>query len=149
MSKLTGPVAVVPASDSLSRHATALASVGSRAFSEDGEFVYVGAGGAITASGDPVSVAGELSAVLRGGTGVGAFLGSAEAPFASGEYGYIRVKGPTTGVVESGAVAGDQIELSSNVGKFKKITTSGTAVGICKATSDNAGSAAVAIHLGK
>ena len=146
---LTGPVEFVPAKDSTTRSTTALASVGSRAYAENGEFVYVGAGGAITTSGDPVSASGALSAVLRGDLDVGAFLGCAEAPFASGEYGYIRVKGPASMVVESGAVAGDSLQLSGTVGKLKKTTASGDQVAIALAASDDASTAAIAVYIGK
>lgn len=146
---LTGPVMLTPAKDSGTRSTTALAAVNSRAYSEDGEFVYVKAGGAITTSGDPVSLSGTLSAVLRGDLDVGAFIGIAEAPFASGEYGYIRVKGPASVVVESGAVAGDSLQLSGTVGKLKKTTSSGDQIATALAASDNASTAAIAVYIGK
>jgi hypothetical protein len=144
---LTGPVLVTAAGTSAHRSTTAGATVGSRGYSENGEFVYVTAGGAITVSGDPVSVAGALSAVVRGDSDSGAFLGCAEAPFASGESGYVRVKGETLMIVESGAVAGDEVQLSSTVGKLKKITTSGSAIGIALAASDNSSAARIAVYL--
>jgi hypothetical protein len=147
MARLSGPNQFAPAVDSLTRHATAQATVGHRISNADGAYVYVTAGGAITTSGDPVSAAGGLNAVVRGDLDVGAFLGIAEAPFASGESGYIRVQGPTTAVVESGAAAGSLIELSGNVGKLKPITTSGRAVGCMLAASDDAGAALKAIYL--
>ena len=147
MSRLTGPVSLTPAVDSLTRHDEALAAIGSMAYGADGEFIYVTAGGAITVSGDPVSASGALSAVVRGDLDVGAFLGIAEAPFASGESGYIRTKGPTTAVVESGAVAGGLLQLSGTVGKLKAITTSGTAVAVALEASDDASSAAIDIYL--
>ena len=85
----------------------------------------------------------------RGDLDVGAFIGIAEAPFASGEYGYIRVKGPASVVVESGAVAGDSLQLSGTVGKLKKTTTSGDQVATALAASDNASTAAIAVYVGK
>jgi len=93
MAKLTGPVLATPAEDSLSRFDSEVIAVGTRAFAADGEYLFVKAGGAITASGDPVSVDGLLSAVKRGDIDVGAFIGVAEAPFASGEYGWIKTRG--------------------------------------------------------
>lgn len=142
MSTLSGPRMLYAVADSLQRDTTAKETVGVRAYSDDGEFVYVGAAEAITASGDPVSVAGALSAVKRGDRDTeGAFLGIAEAPFASGEYGYVRVKGPASTVVASGAVAGDELELSGTEGQLKKITTSGVAVAIALEASDDASTA--------
>lgn len=144
---LTGPVMMVPAIDGTTRHSTAQVTVGTQAWSEDGDWVYVTAGGAITTSGDPVSVAGALSAVVRGDLDVGQFLGIAEAPFASGESGYVRRHGPTSVVVESGAVAGGGLQLSSTVGKLKAITTSGTQIAIALEASDNASAAAISVFL--
>lgn len=140
MAKLTGPVLATPAEDSLSRFSTEVISVGTRAFSADGEYLFVKAGGAITASGDPVSVDGLLSAVKRGDADVGAFIGVAEAPFASGEYGWIKTRGSVDAVVASGTAAGDELELSGTVGELKPLTTSGAAVG--KALAANTGAAA-------
>jgi len=152
MAKLTGPVAVTPASDSHSRHATALASLGSRAYSEFGEYVYVTAGEAISASGDPVSLDGGLGAVKRGDADTeGAFFGVAESPFASGESGYVCVKGfdpdGVDSVVASGAVAGDFLEMSGTEGQFKKITSSGVAVAVALEASDDASTARIDIML--
>lgn len=148
MSELTGPVMLYPASDSLTRHSSAQTTVGNRAYGEDGEFVYVTAGEAIPASGDPVSIDGALSAVKLGDRDTeGAFLGCAEAPFASGESGYVRVKGPASMVVESGAVAGDELELSATEAKLKKITTSGTVVAVALEASDDAGTARKSVFL--
>jgi hypothetical protein len=146
--KLTGPVMLSAVGDSATRHSSAQATPGARAYSEDGEFVYVTAGGAITTSGDPVTLAGVISAVVRGDLDTGAFLGCAEAPFASGESGYVRTKGPTLMVVESGAVAGDELELSGTVGKLKKYAgTTRRAVAIATVASDNASTARILVHL--
>jgi hypothetical protein len=138
MSRLTGPVMVSPATDSTTRHATAQVPVGTRAESFDGAFAYVTAGGTISSGGDPVSVAGGLDAVVRGDADVGAFLGIAEAAFASGESGFVRTKGPTTAVVESGAAAGDYLELSDTVGKLE-VLASGVPVAIALEASDDDG----------
>jgi hypothetical protein len=145
MSKLSGGILIAPAETSLTRHSTAKIAVGSKVRGDDGEFVYVKAGGAITASGDPVSVTTGLDAVVRGDSGVGAFIGIAEAPFASGEYGFIRVSGPAEVVVESGASAGGLLELSGTVGKLKAITTSGSAVAIINEASDDDSTARVSV----
>ncbi len=150
MARLTGPVLATPAQDSNTRSESALASVGSQAWAEDGEFVYVTAAGATTASGQPVSIptgSGGLGGVVIGDLGTGAFAGIAEAPFASGESGYVRVKGPTTAVVESGAVGGSLLQLSDTAGKLKAITTSGDAIAIALTASDNDSAAAIAIYV--
>lgn len=149
MSRLTGPVMMTPAVDSLTRSTTALVAVGDRAYAEDGEFVYVTAGAAITTSGFTVSVNGPLSSVQPGSLSTGAFIGIAEAPFASGESGYVRVKGPASVIVESGAVAGDSLQLSATTGKLKKTTTSGDQCAIALAASDNASAAAISVYIGK
>lgn len=150
MARLTGPVLMTPAIDSTTRSTTALAAVGSRAYSEDGEFIYVKAAGATTASGQPVSVptgSGGLSGVVIGDLDTGAFSGIADALFASGEYGYVRVKGPASVVVESGAVGGDLLQLSGTAGKLKKITTSGDAIAVALTASDNASAAAIDVYI--
>jgi hypothetical protein len=147
MSILTGPVMATPAKDSLTRSATALADVGSRAFGELGEFIYVTAAEAITTSGFAVSASGALSAVKTGNSSTGAFLGCAEAPFASGESGYIRIAGPCSMIVDSGAVAGDSLQISATAGHLKKTTTSGDQCAIALAASDNASTAAIAVFL--
>ncbi len=138
---LSGPVLVTPADNANSRHSEAKATVGTRGFSEDGEFVYVGATVATSASGEPVSLVSSFSAVVRGDADLGGFLGVAEAPIASGEYGYVRVKGPCTAQVASGVVAGNRLELSATVGFLKAITTSGVSVGIALEASPDAGGA--------
>lgn len=140
MAKLTGPVLATPAQNSLSRFDSEVIAVGTKAFSADGEYVFVKAGGAITASGDPVSASGTLSAVLRGDLDVGGFIGVAEAPFASGEYGWVKTKGTVDAVVASGTTVGQELQLSATVGQLKAITTSGTAVAVALAA--NAGAAA-------
>lgn len=136
-----------PAVSLLTRHSTAQVTVGTINQTENGEVVYIGAGGAITASGDPVSVAGALSACVRGDLDVGVCAGMAEAPFASGEYGWIRKSGPCSMVVESGAAAGVGVQLSSTVGKLKAITTSGTQIGVMLEASDDAGTARKSVYL--
>lgn len=149
MSEITGPVQAA-VGDSEKRTTTAEAAVGQRVPSEDGEFVYIKAGaalGAVAVSGEPVSLAGGLDDCQVGDSDTGAFIGIAEAPFASGDYGYIRVKGPCLAIVESGAVAGDELQLSATAGKLKKITTSGTAVAIAREASDNASAAHKSIYL--
>lgn len=149
MAVLTGPVLATPAVDSTTRHDEAKIAVGTKAFSQDGEFVYVKAGGAIPASGTvgPVSVATTLSAVVNGDSDTGAFLGVAEASFASGEWGFIRTKGPCTAVVESGASAGGYLQLSATAGKLKALTTSGTAIAIALEASNNDGLEAIDVYL--
>lgn len=142
MSKLSGPKQLFAVADSLQRDSTAKETVGDRAFGDDGEFIYVTAGESIPSSGDPVSIDGALTSVKLGDRDTeGAFLGCAESPFASGESGYIRVKGPASMIVESGAVAGDELELSTTEAKLKKITSSGVAVAIALEASDNASAA--------
>jgi hypothetical protein len=149
MAVLTGPVLATPAVDSTTRHDEAKIAVGSKAFSQDGEFVYVQAGAAFPASGTvgPVSVATTLSAVVTGDLDTGAFLGIADAAFASGEFGFIRTKGPATVVVESGAVAGNLLQLSATAGKLKVITTSGQGVAIALEAADDAGLAAKNVYI--
>lgn len=146
--KLTGPLLLTAPGDSAKRHSSAQHTVGAIGYSEDGQFVYVTAGGAIGTSGDPVTLNGALSAVVRGDLDVGAFLGCAESPFASGESGFIRTKGKTLMVVESGAVAGDELELSGTVGKLKKYAgTTRRACAIAQAASDNASTARIEVYL--
>ncbi len=145
---MNGPVMATPGSSG-QRSTTALIDVGARGFSEDGEFVYVKAAEAIAVSGSPVSLSGGLAAVKIGDLDTGAFIGIAEAPFASGEYGYIRVKGPTLVIVESGAVAGDSLQLSGTATKLKKTTTSGDQVAIALAAADNASTAQISVYIGK
>lgn len=135
---LTGPVLVTPAQDANSRHSTPKVTVGTRAFSEDGEFVYVTAIVATVSSGEPVSLVNSFAGVKRGDSDVGGFLGIAEAPIASGQSGYVRVKGPCTAQVASGVVAGGLLELSATVGFLKALTTSGQSVGVALAASPNA-----------
>jgi hypothetical protein len=135
---LTGPVMLAPHNDANTRHTTAQVTLGSRAFSEDGEFVYVTAAGAISTSGSPVVAPSGFASVVNGDRDLGGLLGVCDAPFASGESGYVRTKGPITAVVASGVVAGDELELSATAGQFKKITTSGQAVAMAFAASPNA-----------
>jgi hypothetical protein len=141
-----------PAKDSLTRTPVTavpatLAAIGSRAFGEFGEFIYVTAAAAIATSGFAVSANSTLDAVQPGALGTGAFIGCAEAPFASGDSGYIRIHGPATMIVDSGAVAGDSLQLSATTGHLKKTTTSGDQVAIALAASDNASTAAIAVFL--
>ncbi len=148
MATLSGPKQFFPAGDTLTRTTDAQATVGSRGESPDGGvYIYVKAGGAITASGDAVGISTNLSAVVTADLGVASFLGVTEAPFASGEYGYVQIKGSVSAVVESGAAAGTLVELSANAAKLKPITTSGAAVGIMLEASDNAGTARKAVYL--
>ncbi len=150
MSALIPAGQISPAKDSLTRHATAKVAVGSRRNTDDGQFVYITAGaalGGVAVSGEPVSIATTLAAAAIGDLDTGAFLGIAEAPFASGESGFIRTKGQCIAIVESGAVAGDYLQLSATAGKLKKITTSGSSIAIALAASDNASAAHIAIYL--
>jgi predicted RecA/RadA family phage recombinase len=139
MSVLTGPRMASPAVDSLTRHSTAQTAVGTMAYSDDGEFVYVTASGTI-ASGSPVSASGTLAAVLEGDLDTGAFLGVAEAAFTSGQSGFIRTKGICNAVVASGTTVGLELQLSATGGQLKPITTSGSAVAV--ALQANASAAA-------
>jgi DNA-binding beta-propeller fold protein YncE len=152
MAKLTGPASAAAPGDSLKRSPAtvgARAPIGQVAYSEDGRFVYVTASGAITASGDAVSMTTDLLSVVRGSTSAGAFIGCSEAPMASGDSGYIRTQGPCSMVVDSGAVAGDVLELSSNTGKLSKYVAASVKrpVGVALAASDNAGVAAINVYL--
>jgi hypothetical protein len=124
-------------------------SVGSRGYSEDGEFVFVKAGAAFPASGSvgPVCSASDLEDCVTGDSDTGAFVGIADAPFASGEYGYVRTKGPATVVVESGALAGGLLQLSATAGKLKALTTSGVAVAVAEADSDDAALDPIAVRV--
>jgi len=137
-----------PAVDPTTRYTTAVVPVGTRNKSDDAEWLFVKAGGAITASGDPVSIStGGLSGAVRGDLDVGQCIGMAYSPFASGEYGYIQTKGLTTMVVESGAVAGGGLQISGTVGKLKAITTSGTQIAVMNEASDDAGTARKSVYL--
>lgn len=148
MATLSGPQQFFPAGDTLTRTTDAQDTVGKTAKSTAGdEYIYVKAGGAITASGDAVGISTNLSAVVTADLGVASFLGVAEAPFASGEYGYVQIKGSVSAVVESGAAAGTLVELSANAAKLKPITTSGRAVGIMLEASDNDGAARKSVYL--
>lgn len=146
MAILTGPPLATPV-NSLDRSTTARATVGSLASSEVATYIYVGAGEAITTSGDPVSANAALSSVKRGDTDTGAFLGVAEAPFASGEYGYIVKRGLTSAVLASGVAAGGLVELSATVGQLKAITTSGTAVGVALEAAANSSDVKKSVYL--
>jgi len=149
MSILTGPVLATAPGLSTARHSTAQVTVGSKGYSEDSEFVYVTAGGAFPASGSvgPVSITSGFDAVVTGDSDVGEFVGVADAAFASGESGYIRTKGPATCVVESGAVAGQALQLSATAGKLKALTTSGTRVAIALEASDDDGLDPIDIYI--
>lgn len=126
--------------DSLKRSTTALEPVGKVVYTEDGAYLYVKAAGALTASGDPVSIDGLLSVgVKRGDLDVGSFIGVSEAPFASGEYGYIKAKGLVQAVLASGTTVGGRVQLSATVGQLTNITTSGDAVGIALEAGANDG----------
>lgn len=133
---LTGPVLVTP-HDATVRTTDARATLGTRGFSEDGEFVYVKSVIANVNSGEPVTLRSGFDTVERGDADRGGFLGVAEVPLASGEYGYVRVKGPCEAYVASGVVAGGMLELSATIGQLKALTSSGQSVGIALEASPN------------
>ena len=136
---LSGRPLFSPEGDADSRHSEAKATPGFLASSEDGDFVYIGmaSNSATVNSGEPVSAGAGLSACVRGDSDAGAFLGIANAPISSGEFGFIRRSGPVTAYVASGAVAGTPLELSGTAGQLKPLTSSGQQVGIALASSPN------------
>lgn len=147
VSQLTGPALALDAPGlSSARHSSALIAVGSRAYSQDGEYVFIKAIATIPIN-TPVGTITDLSNCQAGDLGVAEYVGVADAAFASGEWGYVRVRGPAGVVVESGASAGEFLELSATVSTLKTLTTSGVAVARLEEDSDDAGAAAVACQL--
>lgn len=143
MANITGPASVSAAINSLTRSTTQLAPLGQIVATEDGAYMYVKAAGAITASGDAVQASGLLQStggVVRAASTTLGFVGVAEAPFASGEYGYIKTKGFVDAVLASGTTANSIVQTTTASGVLGNITTSGTGIGV--ALEANAGAAA-------
>lgn len=142
MAEIKGPGSFA-AHDSLKRSTTPLAPLGQIVYTEDGAYMYVKAAGAITASGDAVAPSGLIQStggIVRAGSTTLGFLGIAEAPFASGEYGYIKTKGFADAIVASGTTANSLLQTTTTSGTLGNITTSGTAVAV--ALEANTGAAA-------
>jgi len=132
MAEIKGPGSFA-AHDSLTRSTTPRATLGQIVYTEDGAYMYVRAAGAITASGDAVAPSGLIQTtggVVRASSPTLGFLGIAEAPFASGEYGYIKIKGFADAVVASGTTANSLLQTTTTPGTLGNITTSGTAVAV-------------------
>lgn len=142
MAEIKGPGSFA-AHDSLKRSTTPLAPLGQIVYTEDGAYMYVKAAGAITASGDAVAPSGLIQStggIVRADSPTLGFLGIAEAPFASGEYGYIKTKGFADAIVASGTTANSLLQTTTTSGTLGNITTSGTAVAV--ALEANTGAAA-------
>jgi len=136
---LTGPTLVSPGNVE-DRFDSAVVAVGTRHFNEEGSFIFVGCGTSNVNSGEPLSVTSAgLAAVVRGDSDLGAFIGHALKPFTSGEYGFARLTGLTSVYLPSGVAAGGAIQLSSTIGQYAALTTSGQQVGIALEASPNAG----------
>ena len=143
MARITGPVAMSAAINSLTRSDTALAPLGQIVPTQDGAYMYIKAAGAITVSGDAVAPSGLLQSTgggVRAASTTLGFIGVAEAPFASGEYGYIKCKGFVDAMVASGTTANSLLQTTTSSGVLGNITTSGT--GIAIALEANTGAAA-------
>lgn len=143
MARITGPVAMSAAINSLTRSSTALAPLGQIVDTQDGSYMYIKAAGAITVSGDAVAPSGLLQSTgggVRAASTTLGFIGVAEAPFASGEYGYIKRKGFVDAMVASGTTANSLLQTTTTSGVLGNITTSGT--GIAIALEANPGAAA-------
>jgi hypothetical protein len=150
MANITGPVSVTAAVNSLTRTTTqSEVPLGQKVQTQDGEYMYVKAAGAVTVSGDAVAPSGLIQStggIVRAASTTLGFLGVAEAPFASGEYGYIKTKGFVSAMVASGTTANSLIQTTATSGVLGNVTTSGTAVGM--ALEANAGAAAAkAVYL--
>lgn len=142
MAEIKGPGSFA-AHDSLKRSTTPLAPLGQIVYTEDGAYMYVKAAGAVTASGDAVAPSGLIQStggIVRADSPTVGFLGIAEAPFASGEYGYIKTKGFADAIVASGTTANSLLQTTTTSGTLGNITTSGTAVAV--ALEANTGAAA-------
>src|SRR5690606_41465229 len=128
MAEIKGPGSFA-AHDSLTRSTTPLAPLGQIVYTEDGAYMYVKAAGAITASGDAVAPSGLIQTtggVVRAASPTLGFLGIAEAPFSSGEYGYIKTKGLADAHVASGTTANSPLQTTTTPGPRRNITTSAT-----------------------
>lgn len=147
---LTGAPLAAPCS-STDRSSTAKAPVGSRAYSEDGEYVYVKAAAAVTGSGVAVmGNGGTLSAsgvIKTPATADKPFFGVAEVPFASGEYGYVKVKGPCDIALASGTTAGSYLATVATSGTLGAVTTSGTSRAVSLVAGNDDGVTPVACFL--
>jgi hypothetical protein len=118
MANLSGPLTVAPCSTT-DRSTTALLALGTRAWDKSGnEYIYVKAGASI-AQYDAVRFSGSAlgyddvrptSAVAQ------VVLGSADAAFASGDYGFILHKGIGTVKVAVGTAAGSSLVSSATAG---------------------------------
>jgi hypothetical protein len=143
MAQIKGAPSISAAVSSLTRSTTQLAPLGQIVPTEDGEYMYIKAAGAITVSGDGVQASGLLQSTgggVRSASTTAGFLGVAEAPFASGEYGYIKRKGFVDAMVASGTTANGILQTTTTSGVLGNITTSGTGIGI--ALEANTGAAA-------
>ena len=91
---------------------TAKHDLGSRVESNDGGvFIYVKAGGAITAN-DPVKMATGYVATASGNAGT--VFGISPVTLANNEYGWIQIKGKCSAAADSGCTAGDALSVIAN-----------------------------------
>ncbi len=149
MAKITGPASISASIDSLSRHSEPQAPLGQIVWSEDGAYRYIRAAAAITASGDAVAPSGAMTTsaggYIRSASPTLGFGGVAEAPFASGEFGYVKIKGLVNAMVVSGATINALLQTTTTTGALGTITTSGTGIGYLLEDTD--GTAPVSVYL--
>jgi hypothetical protein len=115
----TGSPLILPYGGAAKRSTTALATVGSKAYSTNGdEFTYVKAGASIAAN-DAVRLAGSALGYddCRPTSAAGQLVfGGATAAFASGEYGYVQTKGVATIKVVVGTAAASPLMTNATAG---------------------------------